>query len=443
MQNIRVVGKMVKKRMRSFLELFKNFFIGKDISIQRSEYKRLVLTTYISVLCMCVAIIYTILDLYNDVYFSLIAYAVLLTMPAVCLFLNRYRKYKAAKILLMLSANLVVFWAAIHDPFETGVFLFFITAGIGSFAILGFEDHKTGLGLAALTSFLFLLAYSGKFPHFQVERPSNEYIRVSLAFNYFISLTICILAVYFLMNLNKVSESELMEKETLANQKNAELQKVNDELDRFVYSVSHDLRSPLSSILGLISIGKMTTDHQEVRTILEMIQGRVDAQDRFIREIIDYSRNARTDIHHEPVPLEPLVNEIVENLKYNINGHGIRFHLNIPDNFQMVTDRTRLSVILSNLIGNAIKYHDPGKEQPFIEIGVQLPGKTLYVQDNGIGMQPEHHAKIFDMFYRGSDRSKGSGLGLFISREAVSKLGGSITVKSVIEEGSTFFVALP
>jgi signal transduction histidine kinase len=336
-----------------------------------------------------------------------------------------------------------VFWAASNDPFETGAFLFFIPAGIGSFAILAVEHYRIGFALAAFTTVLFFLAYFGDLHLIAAPPPSEAYIRISFIINYFISLTISLLAVYFLMNLNRHSENELIDKENLAHQKNTELQKVNTELDRFVYSVSHDLRSPLSSILGLTNLASKTHNAAELEEILDMIRGRVSAQDHFIRDIMDYARNARTEVISEPVKLRPIVEEVVSSLRFNSNAEKIAFRIQIPENLVVTLDRIRLSIILSNLISNAIKYHDLRKNEPFIEIGYLVEKSVLYVKDNGIGIMPEHHEKIFNMFYRGSDRSTGSGLGLFITKEAVTKLGGRIEMNSVYGAGSTFYVHTP
>lgn len=414
--------------------------LGQDVNASRSEYKRLMLTGYLSLICLTVAIIYTIIDLANKVYYALPAYVILFFIPVVAIWLIRTKKYRTAKITLLLSINLVVFWSATNDPFETGSFLFFIPAGVGSFAILAFEDLKTGLAITGFTTLLFLLAYFGDMKFVEFERPSDLYIKISFVFNYFISLTISVLSIYFLMTLNKQSEDELIQKENFASQKNAELQKVNEALDRFVYSVSHDLRSPLSSILGLINLANLTKDPEELNEIIKMIQGRVMAQDNFIREIIDYSRNARTETVAEPIHLEKLVDEVIDTLKFDGLADKIEFRKQIPDNFILTSDRIRLTVILSNLIGNAIKYHDLKKEHPFIEVGYKPDGSSLYVADNGTGVMPQHQQKIFNMFYRGSDRVTGSGLGLFITKEAVAKLGGTIDLKSVYGEGSTFTV---
>ncbi len=422
---------------------FTNFFLGKEITASRSEIKRLMLTGYLALICISVAAMYTAFDLANQVFYALPGYVILFVVPALSILLLRRGKYKAAKISLIVTINLVVFWSAVIDPLETGVFLFFIPGGIGSFAIISFEDHKAGLFLIGLTTALFLIAYLGDLEFVEVRKPSEFYIRMSFVFNYFIALAISVLAIYFQMSLNKQSEDELIQKENFANQKNAELQKVNEALDRFVYSVSHDLRSPLSSILGLINLANLTKDPEELNQIIKMIQGRVMAQDNFIREIIDYSRNARTETVAESIDLRKLVDEVIENLKFDGLADKIEFRQHIPQEFILVSDKIRLTVILSNLIGNAIKYHDLNKEKPYIEIGYKIDECCLYIEDNGTGVKAEHQQKIFNMFYRGSDRVTGSGLGLFITKEAVSKLGGTIALKSVYGEGSTFIVIFP
>jgi signal transduction histidine kinase len=422
---------------------FRELLLGREVQASRSEYKRLMLTGYLSIICMAVAVIYTVIDLANDVHYALPAYIILFFIPVLSLFLIRVAKYKGAKVTLLTAINFVVFWSAINDPFETGVFLFFIPAGIGAFSIIAFEDLKTGLAMTALTTILFLLAYFGDINFPEVQRPSELYIKISFIFNYFISLTISVLSVYFLMTLNKQSEDDLIQKENFASQKNAELQKVNEALDRFVYSVSHDLRSPLSSILGLVNLANLTKDPEELNQIIKMIQGRVLAQDNFIREIIDYSRNARTETVTEPIQLKKLVEEVIETLKFDGLADKIEFRQTIAEDFILTSDRIRLTVILSNLIGNAIKYHDLNKANPVIIIGFDRDQNSLYVEDNGSGVMPEHQQKIFNMFYRGSDRVTGSGLGLFITKEAVTKLGGTISLKSIYGEGSVFSVKFP
>jgi signal transduction histidine kinase len=420
----------------------REIFLGATVIPSRSEYKRLMLTAYMSVTCVAVAVFYAVVDYLNNVFYAFPAYLALFLIPVTTLILIRLKHYKSAKVILIIASNLVVFWSAVNDPFETGVFLFFIPAGVGSFAILAVEDYKTGFVLATFTTILFLVAYFGDLHPFTAQRPTDEYIRISFLLNYFISLTISVLAVYFLMNLNTHAENELIKKERLANEKNAELRKVNAELDRFVYSVSHDLRSPLSSILGLTNLAQKTSDPQELSEILSMIRGRIKAQDNFIRDIIDYARNSRTESVSEAVNLHQLTHEVIDALKYNPNADKVTFVNAIKPDLTLKLDRIRISIILNNLVANAIKYHDLRKTNPFVEIGFQQEKNELFVKDNGIGIPKEHIERIFDMFYRGSDRSSGSGLGLFITKETVTKIGGIIEVTSVYGEGSKFIVRL-
>jgi signal transduction histidine kinase len=422
---------------------FRDVILGRQVIPSRSEYKRLMLTGYMAAVCILVSIFYASLDIANNVFYAFPAYALLFFMPLLSVVLIRYRYFQAGKIVLVVSANLAVFWSAAVDPFETGAFLFFIPAGIGSFAIMSFEHHRTSFALAGFTTLLFLTAYFSDYKFVDIVRPTDMYIRISFVANYFISLTVSVLAVYFLIRLNSASERELIMKENTAIQKNEELQKVNDELDRFVYSVSHDLRSPLSSILGLTNIARASNDPKEIHDILNMINGRIMAQDHFIKEIIDYARNARTEVVPEPVNVSQLVNEISDSLKFNHNADKISFQINIDPEFVLTVDRIRLSIVLNNLISNSIKYHDFRKENPFISIKYDKVLHALQVQDNGSGIKAEHQEKIFRMFYRGSDKSTGSGLGLFITKEAVAKLNGRIEVQSTFGEGSTFTVYLP
>lgn len=419
-----------------------NWIIQKDAISSIAEFKRVRLTGYLSIICMIVAVIYAGLDTSYGIYYSHPAYIVLFFMPACSLMLIRKRHYKIAKITLIVSANLVVFWSALHDPFETGVFLFYIPTGIGSFVILASGDIKTAIALLLFTTVLFLVSYFADHGFYRTITLTESYIQISFLFNFFIALSISVLAVYFLMTLNILSEAELMKKEVLTAQKNLELQKVNAELDNFVYRVSHDLRSPLSSILGLTNLARLTNNPEEINKILEMIQGRVNTQDIFIREIIHYSRNARTELSIEEVRLEHIIDHIIEELRFMDSAERIDFRKNLGKNAVVKTDKMRLRIILSNLIGNAIKYHDLHKQSPFIEIGYQEETSMLYVKDNGTGIQADNLAKIFGMFYRGSDRSTGSGLGLFIAREAAARLGSTIEVESVYEQGSTFKVCL-
>ncbi len=225
---------------------------------------------------------------------------------------------------------------------------------------------------------------------------------------------------------------------------NRDLTKANFELDRFVYSVSHDLRSPLTSILGLLSIMEDDTREASTRLHLEMIRGRINHLDVFIRNILNYSRNNRADLEIERVALREIVGLAISGLHDLKSAASIRFEVKIPENLALWTDRQSILTVLTNLLTNAIKFHNLEKPEPVIRLTAFEDGEMiqLTVTDNGIGIAPNQVDRVFGMFYRASAKTEGTGLGLYIVREIVEKLGGSIAVSSQEHEGTTFYVSL-
>jgi signal transduction histidine kinase len=232
----------------------------------------------------------------------------------------------------------------------------------------------------------------------------------------------------------------------LIQKKNDELIKINEELDSFIYRASHDLRAPLSSILGLTEIALRSGKREDMKSCLTMIRERVLAQDDVIHEIIDYARNLRTDVTYEKFDLKLLIFEVIDTLLFNEGADKIDFQVNVADDFEILSDRVRVNIILSNLLSNAVKYHDNSKENRFIKVNVRQDNSKLAieVEDNGLGIPPDQHNKIFDMFYRASEKSTGSGLGLFIVKDILGKMNGTIEFTSIYKEGTrfTFFIPL-
>lgn len=175
------------------------------------------------------------------------------------------------------------------------------------------------------------------------------------------------------------------------------------------------------------------------------MEQRVHSLDHFIKDITDYSRNNRTHINATKIKLYSLAYEIWESLRYTVGAEVISFHINIPKELEVESDPTRLRTILSNLISNAIRYHDNRKENKYIQLSCHLTDESfaLHVEDNGQGIEPHHQKRIFDMFFRANENSQGSGLGLYIVKETIAKLSGSIQLQSVPREGSTFTIKFP
>ncbi len=232
---------------------------------------------------------------------------------------------------------------------------------------------------------------------------------------------------------------------TLMHKQNEALKKVNTELDRFVYSASHDLRSPLASIMGLINVARRDTGTEKV-DYLGLIEKSVVKLDSFISDIIDFSRNARLDVVAETIDFETMLRDVFEDLRFVEQYEKIQRSVFIHTNKEFRSDPKRVRIILSNLVGNAIKHHFPAqRNNPTVSIKVEnnKEGITVTVTDNGPGIEEKYLTDIFKMFFRATNRTPGSGLGLYIVEETVNKLQGNITVSSVLGEGTTFTVKLP
>ncbi|MBK5284511.1 MAG: PAS domain S-box protein, partial [Bacteroidia bacterium] len=230
-------------------------------------------------------------------------------------------------------------------------------------------------------------------------------------------------------------------------QQNKELLKANTELDRFVYSTSHDLRAPLTSLLGLIDIvsenpvpaGSMQQGQ------LQMMKQSVFKLDNFIQDILQYSRNSRTEVALEEINFEEIVQEIRGEHKFMEGAKGFNLKVEIKQGIKFTSDMRRVNVILNNLISNAIKYRDNEKENPFLKIVIRCSKENaiIEIEDNGIGIAAKDKEKVFEMFFRATKTSTGSGLGLYIVKEAIEKIGGSITLESELNTGSKFTVTIP
>lgn len=249
----------------------------------------------------------------------------------------------------------------------------------------------------------------------------------------------------------------LQQKEAEKNRKLAEralhkqnkmLVKVNAELDRFVYSTSHNLRSPLMSVLGLLNISRkelQNGDPTRLPEYFDMMQTSIEKLDHTLKEIVDYSKNARAEVKIEKIDLHETLHECIEKLAYLEGANEITKEITIDGSNIIYCDADRLKVIFINIISNAIKYRDSNKNKNTLKITVHsYPYKTsISIQDNGVGIFPSYVDKVFDMFYRASDKSNGAGLGLYIVKETVDKLGGKISIDSEIETGTTVEIDLP
>jgi len=225
----------------------------------------------------------------------------------------------------------------------------------------------------------------------------------------------------------------------------AQLEKVNQELDRFVYSTSHDLRAPLASILGLLNLIEMEGMPTQNTNYYALMRKSAERMETFINEILDYSRNSRAATRIERIYFRELIEKLRSNVSAMEGMDTLQITVDLKEDSIFYSDRSRMEIIVNNLLSNAIKYQDPAKQPSYLHIAVTVTFEKaiLRFSDNGIGIEAQYVDRIFEMFFRASEHAKGSGLGLYILKEAVTKLGGTVTVDSVFGKGTTFEVVIP
>jgi PAS domain S-box-containing protein len=243
-----------------------------------------------------------------------------------------------------------------------------------------------------------------------------------------------------------LSEGYLLKLHNVTGRKENEkaLKQSNAQLDQVIYKTTHDLKAPLMSALGLINIAEMVPD-AEKGTYLKMIHKSLKKLESYIDEMNHFFRNDKLAVQREKIEMLTLLESELENFKNIHNSERIDIRMQVDENCEFYSDKVRIKTIVTNILSNAIKYSDPKKDNSFIQIDVLVNAEvcSIKIEDNGIGIQVEDQPKIFDMFYRATTQTEGTGLGLFIVRDTVERLNGTIKLFSEYSKGTTFLLHVP
>ena len=396
--------------------------------------------------------VHILVDYYHGMTRAVLYDMVFIVAMLVVYFINENRKHTTAKVIMIAFLNLGLFLYAALVPEKTSVAFYFFAIVAGTYVGFGKRMHLSRAFYSLLPAILFMILEWFDYQLFEVTMINPGSIPFYKIMNSVTSAVAIFLIVKLLLDINYKTEFHLRQNEQklqkLADQiteKNKELEQANAELDRFVYSATHDLRAPLMSVLGLVNIAEIETKEAGQKKYMDMMKERIQKLDTFIQDIMDFSRNTKSGIKREKIDFDILFDEILSNLKYLSGADKITFTKDIPQGSTFVSDRSRVAIILSNLISNAIKYHNYQSGNPQIKM-VLKDEKDYFeiaISDNGPGIEKEEQPKLFDMFYRASEKSEGSGLGLYIVKEMVEKLKGEISLESTLGEGSTFQIRLP
>lgn len=223
-----------------------------------------------------------------------------------------------------------------------------------------------------------------------------------------------------------------------------ELKIRNTELDNFVYKVSHDLRAPLSSILGLVNLARLPGNTDNPMDYIDIIGDKVQHLDHFISDVLSHSKNLKMDVSTNKVDIKKIIDSTFNDLSYLDGAKEVIRNVRI-EGLDLYSDPWRISEIFRNLISNSIKYRKLDDTIPEVTIKIHIDHlrADISFQDNGIGIDEKNLVKIFEMFYRATEQSDGSGIGLYIVKNAIDKLGGQIVVASRPLEGTRFNIVLP
>jgi PAS domain S-box-containing protein len=225
-----------------------------------------------------------------------------------------------------------------------------------------------------------------------------------------------------------------------------QLEKLTLELDRFIYSASHDIRAPISTMMGIINLMKLEERDENTIRYVHMLERSIDRLDKYVYSLIGYTKNIKTRIEDKLVDPLAFFEKLFTQFRDIHPSYALLQHsIECDHRFVFYSDIERMNQIFFNIIKNAFDFKDDSKRNKIVSVKVVTHPEKLVVEifDNGIGISASHLKNVFEMFYRASSRSKGSGIGLFSVRETVVKLGGVVTIDSLIGVGTTVKVELP
>jgi PAS domain S-box-containing protein len=237
------------------------------------------------------------------------------------------------------------------------------------------------------------------------------------------------------IQLHEVTDTKLRETELIRS---------NQQLDQVIYKTTHDLKAPLMSALGLVNLAEKATAVEKDKYI-ELIRKSLLNLDSFIEEMNVFFRNEKLAVQREFINVADLLRQEIENLSNVAGDHNPKVYVEVKGDFDFYSDSIRIKTILTNILSNAIKYSDHKKNEPFIKVLVLIDEDycDISVVDNGIGIDSGLKDRIFDLFFRATTQSQGTGLGLFIVKDTIQKLKGSIEVDSTLGKGTTFLIRIP
>jgi len=228
-------------------------------------------------------------------------------------------------------------------------------------------------------------------------------------------------------------------------EKNVKLKKLHSEMNQFVYSLSHELRGPLMSISGISKLAKLEIDDSQTREYFDMIDSATLKLDDYIYKMLDFYRSTKIDHKVAKVDFKEILKQQMEAYHAKFDLSGFNLDLQVSQDSDFFTDDAKIRVILNNLFSNSFQFQkpEPGPKNISLKVNVSEDTALIVIEDNGIGIDAKYHPEVFNLFTRATQKNVGVGLGLYMVKEAVEQMGGSISLESALGEGTKITVLLP
>jgi signal transduction histidine kinase len=226
-------------------------------------------------------------------------------------------------------------------------------------------------------------------------------------------------------------------------EQNLALKNMNERISKFVYALTHDLRSPLSSLTGLVSVLEREKDISKISSYTIMMRESIQLQDQHIQDVLHTIRNDN-GTNAELCNLGAIVSDVISQNSFFAEGKKVKF-LSELEVWEIKCNITNLKTVFNNLISNAIKYADFNKPEQWIKVRSYKNDKrcVIEIEDNGIGIKPDQRGSIFNKYFKSGINKKSTGLGLYFTKQAIEDMNGTITVRSLLGGGTSFIVSLP
>lgn len=420
-----------------FFEKIQN--IGVDPHIPSDIVKKIKLTNSISIVTIVMGLI-------------ILGYAFLVNWPPIALFflfllncsvyvtlfLNYFHKTLASRVYYLISAYVIILSLAIIFGQEVH-YQYFLIGGIGMpFFLLENKIGNIRFFLSGLSIIFwgYLEWHFLTFPTF-ITLNSDYFFIIRLTNDFLVLVTV--FSIIYLFITENDRHLEKIEKQAL------KLKEINDELEQFSYHVSHDLKAPLINIHSLIYLVKRKYSddmNNELIKILSMIETSSKRSENLINSILSYAKVGQDELEIS----EFKINEVIQNVCTLIKipeGFHVQYKDNLPS---VIGSYIQMEQVLTNLIGNAIKYHDQNKGLIKIVIkNTENNRLKIVVKDDGPGIKTQYLKSIFNMFDSANQKNRvdSTGIGLAIVKKLVEKNGGKVGVDSTVGEGSSFWFTWP